>query len=131
MRVLLVGNYPADQQYSLQGFRNVLLRELTNRGVEVRAIQPEPRAINGHRLIPGSRKWLGYIDKLFLFPIVLRRAMDWADIVHFCEHSSAVYTKHLQSVRHIVTCHDMMGIRAALGEMPEWSVGKTGKMYQQ
>ena len=131
MRVLLVGNYPADEQYSLLGFRNVLLKELAARGIETRLVHPEPRAIHAKSFLPGSRKWLGYIDKLALFPKTLKRAMDWADVVHLCEHSSAVYTQYLQRVPHLVTCHDMMGIRAALGEMPEWKVGKTGQIYQQ
>ncbi len=131
MKALLVGNYPADEQHSLLGFRNGLFGELTRQGVEVRVICPEPRAINAHRLFPGSRKWLGYIDKLALFPRDLRRAMGWADIVHLCEHSSAIYTRYLQKTPHLVTCHDMMGIRAAKGEMPEWSVGRTGRMYQR
>ena len=58
----------------------------------------------------GLGKWLGYIDKFFLFPLDLRQAVEWADVVHICDHSNAVYTKYLQNVPHLVTCNDLLAI---------------------
>jgi glycosyltransferase involved in cell wall biosynthesis len=131
MKILLIGNYPVDQQYSLLAFRNVLLKELQARGFEARVISPEPKAIFCKLSRVRLRKWMGYVDKLILFPRALRQAAGWADVVHLCEHSSAVYAKYLQNVPHIVTCHDMMGIRSALGEIPEWPSSPTGRIYQK
>lgn len=131
MKVLLVGNYPADQQYSLQAFRNILAQQLQVRGVEIHLIAPELKAIRLKIARHKLNKWFGYVDKLILFPRQLRQAIEWADVVHLCEHSSAIYTRNLQFKPHLVTCHDMMGIKAALGEIPEWSIQTSGKIYQK
>jgi glycosyltransferase involved in cell wall biosynthesis len=131
MKVLLIGSYSNDQQHSLHGFSGALLQGLQSRGIEVRLLAPKPAF--GKLKVPhtGVRKWLAYIDKLILFPKDLRRASRWADVVHLTDQGLALYTKHLQKVPHVVTCNDMIAIRAALGELPEWSLGRSGRRYQK
>ena len=68
----------------------------------------------------GAAKWLGYVDKFALFPPELRRAMAWADLVHVCDQGNAMYMRYLQNKPHLLTCHDVLAIRSALGDVPEW-----------
>ena len=90
--VLLLGNYPPDQQQSMQRFSAMMLRGLTDRGIEAELITPRP--ILGNLRVPGgfARKWLGYIDKYIFFPFQLhRRARSTsASVIHICDHSNAV-----------------------------------------
>ncbi len=130
MKILLVSNYTPDGQISLLGFAGALARGLEAADAEVRVIAPKP-VLNAGAFVPARlRKWLGYIDKLVLFPPVLRRAAAWADIVHICEQGSAVYLKDLRNKPHLVTCHDLLGCRSAREEFPFWKTKGTGRVYQ-
>jgi glycosyltransferase involved in cell wall biosynthesis len=131
MNILLLGNYETDAQNSMQRFAAFMMRRLTQAGHQVRILRPS--AIVG-RLYPsdqGFGKWLGYVDKFGVFPFALRSSIRWADVVHICDHSNSFYTKHMRSVPHIVTCHDLLAIRSALGEIPENRTGWTGQQLQR
>jgi len=66
---------------------------------------------------------LAYIDKFILFPAALREELSWADIVHICEQGYVIYTKYLQNISFVVTCHDLLLIRSGMGEFPEYKTG--------
>lgn len=131
MKILLISNYQPDRQESMQRFANMLQTGLAQLGHEVRLIRPEPFFGRVRPSGNGLGKWLGYVDKFLLFPRQLRRAVSWADVVHICDHSSAVYTKYLQNVPHLVTCHDLLAICSALGEIKENPTKWTGRQLQQ
>lgn len=129
MRILLVGNYPLDQQQSMSRYAELLKRELSARHV-VCVISPKPLI----GLLPGNatmRKWLGYVDKFIIFPFSLRRQAKQFDLVHVCDHSAAMYLKHVARKPRSVTCHDLLAIRAALGHFPEQTISRTGRFYQK
>jgi glycosyltransferase involved in cell wall biosynthesis len=130
--VLLIGNYPADQQQSMQRFAMMMLRGLTAAGVAADLIVPEPcfgRFRNGRGLIA---KWLGYIDKFVLFPRRLRAKLaERPALVHICDHSNAVYDSHVRHAPVVVTCHDLLAVRGALGEETDCPATFTGKFLQR
>lgn len=135
-QILLVGNYLPDRQTSMQRFAEVLRAHLSGRGMAIDLIRPEPcfgRVKPGHA---GLRKWLGYVDKFVIFPHTLRRRCREPRrcgqrlVVHLCDHSSSVYTRHLQRIPHVVTCHDVLAIRSARGEFAEHTTGWTGRWLQ-
>lgn len=131
MRILLVGNYIHDLQASMQLFANTLEIGLKQLGHEVLLIGPEPFF---GRLKPSYRgigKWLGYIDKFFIFPKKFRKVISWADVVHICDHSNAFYIKFLKDIPHLVTCHDLLAVRSALGEIKENPTKWTGRQLQK
>ena len=130
MKILLLGNYAPDRQYSMQGFADALVTGLNARGKEVRLLAPSSRLGRLRSPRSGLGKWLGYADKFILFPPELRRAMRWADVVHVCDQGNGMYVPLLRSVSHLVTCHDLLAIRAAQGELPGWTTGATGRLYQ-
>jgi len=76
-------------------------------------------------------KWLGYVDKFVLFRGKLRRAVKersgW--IVHILDQGNGVCAGWLPGS--LVTCHDLLAIRAAHGEFPAHRPWLSGKVFQQ
>jgi glycosyltransferase involved in cell wall biosynthesis len=130
MKILLIGNYPADRQYSMQGFANALLNGFQAQGHDVRLLAPEVHLQRIGSPHAGIGKWLGYADKYLLFPPEMRRACRWADIVHICDQGNAIYLRFLKDFPHTITCHDLLAIRASLGELSGWTTGRSGQIYQ-
>src|SRR5580698_9682077 len=129
MRILLIANYLPDAQQSMRRFAGMLEAGFAKSGHEVRQLRPSVRAGSLARSESGV-KWLGYIDKLVLFPKVLREATEWAEIVHICDHSNSVYLKYLEGRPHVVTCHDLLAIRSAQGEISRHDTRWSGRRLQ-
>ncbi len=131
MKILLIGNYLSDGQESMQRFTTLMQEGLTVAGHRARVIHPREFV---SRLSPGRnglRKWLGYVDKFVIFPVWLRAAARWADIVHVCDHSNASYARWVGTTPCLVTCHDMLAVRGALGEETDCPASWTGRYLQQ
>ena len=131
MKILLLGNYDNLRSQSMQRFAEMLRAGLAAAGHEVRVVRPPVWLGRLRRCDTGLGKWIGYIDRFLLYPPLLRRQVRWADVVHICDQANAVYVPHLRGKPHLVTCHDMLAIRAALGDIPESPVGWTGRLYQR
>jgi len=130
MKVLLIGNYPPDDQKSMLAYSAMLARELPRLGCEVQVLSPPSRA--NALPIPGRlRKWAGYLDKFVLFLPALARGARWADVVHVCDHSNAMYMPRLKRHPTVLTCHDVIAIQAARGIVRDWQVGWTGRIFQK
>jgi glycosyltransferase involved in cell wall biosynthesis len=133
-KVILIGN--SDEfVYSMRLFPELLDRLLRERGIAVESIRP--RTVLG-KLAPWVGplgKWLFYIDKFVLFPFTLRRVIRRERapgvVAHLCDHSNAMQVRYLRDIPHVVTCHDMMPIRSARGEIPQNPTSWTGKCFQQ
>jgi glycosyltransferase involved in cell wall biosynthesis len=130
MRVLLLGNYANDEQESMQRFAAFLERGLTRAGHEVRLLRPASIVGQLRPSPQGVGKWLGYVDKFGSFPLVLRSALQQADVVHVCDHANAFYVKYLKFVPNLVTCHDLLAVRSALGEIAQNRTRWTGRQLQ-
>jgi glycosyltransferase involved in cell wall biosynthesis len=130
MKVLLVGNYPFDGSTSMQVWANALHRELVKRGIDAELIVPKPVFGRINPSATGFGKWLGYIDRFLLFPRQLKAAAARADVVHICDHGSAMFTSNLRGKPVVVTCHDMLAVRGALGEIPEMRSSLFGRLLQ-
>lgn len=129
--VLLIGNYAPDRQQSMQRFSTMMLQGLRAAGISAELIQPEP--VFGNFRMAGSfvAKWLGYLDKFVLFPIKLRRRLSDVSLVHICDHSNAMYAAHCQRAPVVVTCHDLLAVRGALGEETDCPASATGRILQR
>ena len=130
MNILLVGNYAPDAQTSMLAFGRMLERELPKLGCEVRVVAPAQRL---QRVADSSRwwKWLGYLDKFILFIPTLARHGRWADVIHICDHSNAMYARWLQGKPVVITCHDVIAIQAARGMVEGWDVSWSGRLFQR
>lgn len=131
MKVLLVANYKYDGSYSMQLFSNVLYCEMQKKGVDVNIISPRPIIGSIGASYKGIGKWLGYVDRFILFPFYLGRIIKKYDIIHFCDHGSAVYIRKKWKISTIVTCHDMIAVRGALGEVSDCAPSLLGKIQQK
>lgn len=131
MKVLLIGNYANARQESMQRFAEMMRRGLVATGFDVQLLRPPVVLGRMCRGEEGLAKWFGYIDRFILFPALLRWRVRWADIVHICDHANAVYIPHLCRKRHILTCHDLLAIRAARGEISESPTRWSGKIFQR
>ena len=131
MKILLVSNYLPDAQHSMLRFAAMLEQGLRAHGHDVKVVRP--RAVLGSIKWLGrnARKWLAYLDKYFLFLLKLRRAARWADVVHVCDHSNAMYVSSLGRRPHVVTCHDLLAVRGALGEDTDCPATFTGRILQR
>ncbi len=129
--VLLIGNYPADQQQSMRRFETMMLQGLAAAGVPATAIRPE--AFFGRVRFAGrfAQKWLAYLDKFLLFPRRLRRALAGVRVVHICDHSNAMYAAHVAETPVVVTCHDLLAVRGALGEETDCPASFAGNYLQR
>ena len=131
MRVLLLGNYLNDGQESMQRFATLMERGLKQAGHEVRTLRPPAFVGQLHPSGEGFGKWLGYVDKFGVFPTILKSASKWADVVHICDHANSIYVQYLRSVPNVVTCHDVLAIQSALGEIPQNPIRWTGRQLQR
>jgi glycosyltransferase involved in cell wall biosynthesis len=130
--ILLIGNYPLDRQQSMQRFAAMMLRGLTTAGVPAQLIQPEP--FFGRFRFAGKfvAKWLAYLDKFVLFPRTIRRELrKRPDVVHICDHSNAMYAGAVRRAPVLITCHDLLAVRGALGEDTGCPASATGKILQR
>ncbi|MCL5669834.1 MAG: glycosyltransferase family 4 protein [Acidobacteria bacterium] len=131
MKVLLVGNYEFDGSTSMRIWAATLLRELSRVGIDVRIISPRPLFGRLRPSASGVGKWLGYIDRFVVFPRKLRAAAAGTDIVHICDHGGAMYAPMIGAKPVVVTCHDMIAVQAARGELPQLRSSPLGKILQR
>jgi glycosyltransferase involved in cell wall biosynthesis len=130
MKILLVGNYQYDGSTSMQIWARALERDLLQLGVDAHLISPRPVFGRFKPSPTGVGKWLGYIDRYLLFPRILRAAAATADVVHVCDHGSAMYCSTVNGTPVVITCNDMLAVRGALGELPEMASSRFGRYLQ-
>ena len=130
MRILLVANYEPDAQESMLRYAFWLQRTLKERGHQINVTAPEPFFSKFARR-QGLKKYLGYLDKFLLFPRQLRRMAQTCDLVHVLDHSNSMYLRGVRERASLITCHDVLAIRAARGEFPQVSVALSGQLLQR
>jgi glycosyltransferase involved in cell wall biosynthesis len=136
--VVLIGNYPLDRQQSMLRFRDLIQARLEALGHTVESIYPDgilgPLVRGG-----GLAKWIAYVDKYVLFPLTLARQLSalrkkYAGrkiVVHICDHSNSVYVGVARRFFPVlVTCHDLLAVRGALGEDTDCPASGFGKKLQ-
>ena len=120
-------------------FTDLLANGLRNRGFSVETVFPR-RILVAKNGGPDNAvwKWLGYVDKWILFPIWLRRSVrtwrrKFGDGIryHICDHSNAPYLAHLPKNLTVVTCHDVLAIRGALGYPEAYCAASRTGVYLQ
>jgi glycosyltransferase involved in cell wall biosynthesis len=131
MKVLLVGNHEFAGVPSMKIFASTLRRELARLAIDVELIVPRPVFGRIKRSGVGLGKWLGYCDRFLVFPWDLRAAAAKADVVHVCDHSDAMYASMVANRPILVTCHDMLAVRGARGELEDWTASRFGPFLQR
>jgi glycosyltransferase involved in cell wall biosynthesis len=142
MKLLLVANYAPDRQHSMLRFAELLRASWAARGGEVTVVAPVPGTLTRPLASGGgaAAKWAGYFDKYVRFPGRLRRAVRAAAaaagdglVVHVADHSNALYLPAAASPvgpPWVVTCHDLLAVRGALGEDTDCPASALGRQLQ-
>ncbi len=131
--VLLIGNYAPDRQQSMLRFGQMMLEGLRAAGQPAELLQPRPFFGRWRAAGEFAGKWLAYLDKYLLFPRQLRRRLARGDVslVHICDHSNAVYVRAARPTAVLVTCHDLLAVRGALGEETDCPASAAGNFLQR
>jgi glycosyltransferase involved in cell wall biosynthesis len=136
--IVLLGNYPPDHQESMLRFHDLLRDRLRADGYVVESVSP--RGVVGPLALKGAAKWFGYVDKYILFPAELlgifsrlrEKYLGRKIVVHICDHSNAVYASKVRRwFPVVVTCHDLLAVRGALGEDTDCPASGLGKLLQK
>ncbi len=118
----------------MRRFTNLLCQGLTARGVNATVLRPATIIGRHSDNSQAFAKWAGYTDKLLLFPHQLRRSVGVQStgqvIVHICDHSNSVYVPWIKHVPHVVTCHDLLAVRAARAEFDGIRTRWSGRQLQ-
>src|SRR5205814_2988458 len=132
LMILLIGNYPLERQQSMERFAMMMLEGLNAAGTPAELLRPRP--FLGRFRFAGSfiAKWLAYLDKFVFFRVTLARKLrERPALVHICDHSNAMYARAIRDVPVVVTGHDLLAVRGALGEATDCPASETGKILQR
>jgi glycosyltransferase involved in cell wall biosynthesis len=130
--ILLIGNYPLERQQSMERFAMMMLDGLHAAGTPAELIRPQPFLGRIHFLGTFVAKWLAYLDKFIFFRrAIARKLRERPALVHICDHSNAMYAEAIPDVPVVVTCHDLLAVRGALGEATDCPASATGKILQR
>lgn len=139
MQIVLIGNYERDKQESMQRFAEMLYDGFEKEGIGTSIWRPT--VILGapfNTTSSGLGKWLGYIDKWILFPLILKWRVRGINSnihscsFHICDHSNAPYLKYLPLERTVISCHDVLAIMGALGYKNTYcEASRFGKILQK
>jgi len=120
-KIILIANYLPDKQQSMRLFAEMLETGFIKHGVAVATWRPLVFWGTGQTTNRGFSKWLGYIDKCVVFPpiltfkVLLNKIRNVNCNYHVCDHSNSFYLKFLPKKRTVITCHDVLAIRGAMG----------------
>jgi glycosyltransferase involved in cell wall biosynthesis len=131
LKIVLIGNYVPDAQESMRRYAELLHSGLREAGHEVTIVTPRPMLNSTSHLPKGMWKWVGYLDKYVLNAPQSSRAARTASVVHVCDHSNAVYVPSQSKVPYVVTCHDLLAVRGALGEDTDCPATLAGRQLQK
>jgi glycosyltransferase involved in cell wall biosynthesis len=85
------------------------------------------------RSVPAS-KWLGYIDQFLIFPpwLWLRaRLLPRDALCVLVDQALGPWLPWIGRRAHVVHCHDLLALEAAMGRQPFHGLGWSGRLYQR
>jgi len=127
----------ADRQASMLRFAAMLAAGLSRHGWEFQGCAPG--CILGRFVRQNSPLWkyAAYLDKFIIFPRKLRRLAishgcdGQPALFHFCDHSNASYVGSIGNRTTVVTCHDLIAVKSALGESASVKPSRAGRNFQK
>lgn len=137
MKIVLIRNFAPDGQQSMLRLADSLARGLAATDVDVEVIAPTLRwgRLAGAYRYDGVSKWLGYFDKYVVFPRTMRARLkalqDTGEsvVLHVVDHGNAPYVPRYNTPS-VVTCADLLAVRAARGEQSGVTVSRFAHLQQ-
>lgn len=133
IQVVLASNYTPDNLYSMERYTKLLENGLIERGVSCTVLKPTVIFGNLPWMPEKVAKYLRYIDKYLLFPLVLRWKLSRlpkskTPIIHITDQGNSVYAAFVRDYSVMVTCHDLIAAKASL--KPATSKAKRSSWFQ-
>lgn len=117
---------------SMPRYANMLFNGMQERGHEIVVWTPKARFYK-LPLVKFLKKWLGYVDQYFLFPIEVKlklRNCSNDTLFVFADQALGPWIPLVKNRNHVIHCHDFLALKSALGTIPENPTSFTGKLYQ-
>ncbi|MCT0227560.1 glycosyltransferase family 4 protein [Synechococcus sp. CS-1331] len=96
-------------------FANLLV-EIYAPFAKVQLVSPAAIATRFPCIPSKIHKYVAYIDKLLIFPCWLILNSYRYQLIHIADHGNAVYSFFCPHARTLVTCHDLLAVRGAMGD---------------
>jgi glycosyltransferase involved in cell wall biosynthesis len=112
-------------------YAEMMRRGLSRAHHDVTLVAPQAALNRGQPGNAGAWKWIGYLDKYWVGSGAIARAVGDADLVHVCDHSNSVYIPRHPRRPYVVTCHDLLAVRGALGEETDCPASPLGHYLQR
>ena len=134
MQIFLLRHYPLVEGPSMRTYAEALASGLAARGHKVRALTA-PVLFGG--LFPLRHplaKWLGYLDQFLIFPPLLwlqAWRLPAGSLCVLADQALGPWYPWLAGRPHLVHCHDLLALEAALGQQPFHQLGRSGRAYQR
>lgn len=129
MHVVILGSHPANSPSMLR-YTSLLAAAYQRLGHQVTLMQPGD-GLSRRISSPRAKKMAAYFEQLIAFPLTAFRVRSQADLTHIADHSDSPWLFSApKSWPTLVTCHDLFGVRASLGEIPEHKPKLPGRTYQ-
>lgn len=120
--VWLIAGYEPDDLRSMERYLQLVSDALHSLNMPFTVCRPFPWL--GRGWIPGRlRRLLGFVDKYLIFPLLLRIRISCSagisdPLIHLLDQGNALLLPALAPFQTIVTCHDFIAMRSALGMGP-------------
>jgi glycosyltransferase involved in cell wall biosynthesis len=118
---------------SIPRFVRMLAEGMSERGHRVEVWTPKAFFFKLPFFTRLGRRWLGYIDQYFLFPLHVKSRLKGcpADTLFvFTDHALGPWVPLVSHRPHVIHCHDFLAQISALGEFQENKTSWTGQHYQ-
>jgi len=134
MNILLFRHYPPAEGASMRLFANNIAEGLRARGHTVKEITAPVLLGRIDRSKSTKAKWLGYIDQFIFFPSwlwILNITLPPSILCVFVDQALGPWIHLLKSRPHVVHCHDLLAMEAAMNLQAFHKLNRTGVLYQR
>ncbi|PIQ82700.1 MAG: hypothetical protein COV76_02150 [Candidatus Omnitrophica bacterium CG11_big_fil_rev_8_21_14_0_20_64_10] len=112
LRIRLLGNDPADRQWSMLEYgsqlRSALAPLVEAAGFKLEAVSPDSRSQTAWlRKLPLGKTAAMYASRCLIYPRLLSRTQP-ADLEHILDHGNSRLIRRLNPERTVITCHDLV-----------------------
>lgn len=125
-RVLVAASHPL-RNPSMRRYSHLVAQAYAGGTIDYRLVEPSD-ALSRRLTSPVLRKWVIYFEQL-LFGLRLATISSRRTLTHVVDHSDALYALVIRGPV-VITCHDLIAVRAARGELEEFRPRSLGRAYQ-
>ncbi len=113
----------------MKRYSQLLVDAYSELGHDVKILTPK-ELISKSLPIPFLRKYFVYVEKLLIFPFSLITKRGQFDIIHIADHSDGIWANYPWIKPTYITCHDLIAIKSAHGDIGEHRTKLFGRVYQ-